>query len=232
MHLATVNDRMNDDIAQALLHHAPAQQYPMTHRAFEYASLTRLNPYFLPNYCGIQIEKPEPLPVDIEQFRKKKATVIGVISKFLSASASVFTPATDKLTLGGDLAAPPPPARLREAAETLCQSHAFDRGDKKQIAWMKEQRLCVLDRTLTPFYSPVPGPLIEVDSASSEHIQAADIAAGIAEITQIKLSVHTRNAPARRLYVSSGFETYGIERNVIRIGEESFDEELMMMPLR
>ncbi len=180
MHLATVNDRMNDDIAQALLHHAPAQQYPMTHRAFEYASLTRLNPYFLPNYCGIQIEKPEPLPVDIEQFRKKKATVIGVISKFLSASASVFTPATDKLTLGGDLAAPPPPARLREAAETLCQSHAFDRGDKKQIAWMKEQRLCVLDRTLTPFYSPVPGPLIEVDSASSEHIQAADIAAGIA----------------------------------------------------
>jgi len=59
-----------------------------------------------------------------------------------------------------------------------------------------------------------------------------DIAAGIAEITQIKFSVHTRNAPARRLYASSGFETYGIERNVIRIGEESFDEELMMMKLR
>ena len=59
-----------------------------------------------------------------------------------------------------------------------------------------------------------------------------DIAAGIAEITQIKLSVHTRNASARRLYVSSGFETYAIERNVIRIGEESFDEELMMMTLR
>jgi ribosomal protein S18 acetylase RimI-like enzyme len=58
------------------------------------------------------------------------------------------------------------------------------------------------------------------------------IAAGIAEIAQIKLSVHTRNAPARRLYVSSGFENYAIERNVVRIGEESFDEELMMMTLR
>jgi RimJ/RimL family protein N-acetyltransferase len=59
-----------------------------------------------------------------------------------------------------------------------------------------------------------------------------DIAAGIAEITQIKLSVHTRNAPARRLYTSIGFETCGIERNVIRIGEESFDEELMMKTIR
>ncbi len=58
------------------------------------------------------------------------------------------------------------------------------------------------------------------------------VAEGIAEITQIKLSVHTKNAPARKLYASSGFETYGIERNVIRIGEESFDEELMMMALR
>lgn len=59
-----------------------------------------------------------------------------------------------------------------------------------------------------------------------------EIAAGIAEITQIKLSVHTRNAPARRLYASIGFETCGIERNVIRIGQESFDEELMMKTIR
>lgn len=59
-----------------------------------------------------------------------------------------------------------------------------------------------------------------------------DIARGIAEITQIKLSVHTRNAPARQLYTLSGFQSYGIERNVIRIGEESFDEELMMITLR
>ncbi len=59
-----------------------------------------------------------------------------------------------------------------------------------------------------------------------------DIAGGIAEITQIKLCVHTRNEPARQLYTSSGFKSYGVERNVVRIGEESFDEELMMMTLR
>jgi hypothetical protein len=38
--------------------------------------------------------------------------------------------------------------------------------------------------------------------------------------------------PARQVYASSGFKSYGIENNVVRIGEESFDEELMMMTLR
>jgi RimJ/RimL family protein N-acetyltransferase len=59
-----------------------------------------------------------------------------------------------------------------------------------------------------------------------------DIACGIDEVTQIKLCVHTRNAAARQLYASNGFKSYGIERNAIRIGEESFDQELMMMTLR
>jgi ribosomal protein S18 acetylase RimI-like enzyme len=58
------------------------------------------------------------------------------------------------------------------------------------------------------------------------------IARDIPEVMQIKLCVHTKNVAARRMYMSSGFESYGIERNVIRIGEESFDEELMMMTLR
>ena len=59
-----------------------------------------------------------------------------------------------------------------------------------------------------------------------------DIAEGIAEVTQIKLCVHTRNAPARQVYASSGFKSYGIEKNVVRIGAGSFDEELMMITLR
>jgi hypothetical protein len=179
-HLAAVRDLLNDYIAETLLRHAPAQQYLMTHRALEYASGTRINPYLVPDDCGIHIEKPEPLPVDIEPFRKRKANVIGGVSDFVSASASVFTPATDELTGDGDLAASPLPARRWGAASTLCQSHAFDGGDEKQMAWMEDQRAGVLDRTRAPFYFVAPEPLIEVDSASSEHIQAADIAAGIA----------------------------------------------------
>jgi hypothetical protein len=45
---------------------------------------------------------------------------------------------------------------------------------------MEEQRADVIERTRSPFYSLPPEPLMELDSAGSEHIQAADIAAGIA----------------------------------------------------
>ena len=179
-HLAAVRDLLNDYIAETLLRQAPAQQYLLTYRALEYASGARINPYLVPHDCGIHIEKPDPLPVNIEAFRKKKANVIGGVSDFVSASASVFTPATDELTGEGNLAASPLPARRWEAASTLCQSHAFDGGDKTQTAWMEEQRANVIERTHPPFYSLSPEPIMELDSAGSEHIQAADIAAGIA----------------------------------------------------
>ena len=45
---------------------------------------------------------------------------------------------------------------------------------------MEDQRAGVLGLTREPFDFFAPEPLIEVDSAGSEHIQAADIAAGIA----------------------------------------------------
>jgi hypothetical protein len=45
---------------------------------------------------------------------------------------------------------------------------------------MEEQRSGVLERIRSPFSLLAPEPLVEVDSADSEHVQAADIAAGIA----------------------------------------------------
>ena len=179
-HLAAVRDLLNDYVAKTLLRHAPAQYYLMAHRALEYASGTRISPYLIREDCGIRIEKPEPLPVDIEPFRKKKANVIGRVSDFVSASASVFTPATDELSGDNDVSDSPLPARRWGAARTLCRSHAFDGGDQTQTAWMEDQRACVIERTRTLFDFLTPQPLIELDSANSEQIQAADIAAGIA----------------------------------------------------
>ena len=179
-HLAAVRDLLNDYVAKTLLRHAPAQCYLMAHRALEYASGTRISSYLIREDCGIRIEKPEPLPVDIEPFRKKKANVVGRVSDFVSASASVFTPATDELSGDNDVADSPLPARRWGAARTLCRSHAFDGGDQTQTAWMEDQRACVIERTRTLFDFLTPQPLIELDSANSEQIQAADIAAGIA----------------------------------------------------
>ena len=47
----------------------------------------------------------------------------------------------------------------------------------------------------------------------------------------IQLSVESTNGPAKSLYTSFGFETYGIERQAIFVDGEYFDEELMALKL-
>jgi ribosomal protein S18 acetylase RimI-like enzyme len=47
----------------------------------------------------------------------------------------------------------------------------------------------------------------------------------------IQLSVGSTNEPAKSLYASFGFETYGIERQAIFVDGEYFDEELMALKL-
>ena len=47
----------------------------------------------------------------------------------------------------------------------------------------------------------------------------------------IQLSVESTNEPAKSLYTSFGFETYGIERQAIFVDGEYFDEELMALKL-
>ena len=47
----------------------------------------------------------------------------------------------------------------------------------------------------------------------------------------IRLAVGSTNGPARSLYASVGFETYGIERQALFVDGEYFDEELMALKL-
>jgi ribosomal protein S18 acetylase RimI-like enzyme len=54
-------------------------------------------------------------------------------------------------------------------------------------------------------------------------------AATLSGLEQLQLSVVTTNTAARRLYLSLGFEVYGIERHAMKIGERYLDEELMVL---
>jgi ribosomal protein S18 acetylase RimI-like enzyme len=47
----------------------------------------------------------------------------------------------------------------------------------------------------------------------------------------LQLSVTVGNRPARRLYAGLGFQTYGIERRALKLGEAFVDEELMALDL-
>jgi RimJ/RimL family protein N-acetyltransferase len=48
-------------------------------------------------------------------------------------------------------------------------------------------------------------------------------------LEQIRLIVNSRQAAARQLYLSFGFEVYGYERHSLKIGEDYVDDEHMML---
>jgi ribosomal protein S18 acetylase RimI-like enzyme len=48
-------------------------------------------------------------------------------------------------------------------------------------------------------------------------------------IEQVALGVSSRNAGAKSLYESLGFEVYGSEKRALKIGETYIDEELMVL---
>src|SRR5690625_811353 len=51
-------------------------------------------------------------------------------------------------------------------------------------------------------------------------------------LEQIHLTVVSNNKSAKRLYVSLGFEVYGIEPHALKFDEQYFDEDLMILRLR
>lgn len=57
-------------------------------------------------------------------------------------------------------------------------------------------------------------------------IRRAALAGGIEQIT---LTVSATQEPARRLYLSLGFKTYGVEPRSLKIGDEYIDDELMVL---
>lgn len=50
-------------------------------------------------------------------------------------------------------------------------------------------------------------------------------------VEQIRLAVVTTNQAARRLYLSTGFVVYGLERRALRLGSQYLDEEFMALNL-
>jgi ribosomal protein S18 acetylase RimI-like enzyme len=109
---------------------------------------------------------------------------------------------------------------------------AFDTGQLVGIAGLRREPFLKLCHTAI-IWGVYVKPKFRGEGIAKKLVAGAlDIARSSPEVCQVKLCVHTQNSAAKRVYVSNGFETYGIERGVIRIGEEFFDEDLMMMPLR
>jgi ribosomal protein S18 acetylase RimI-like enzyme len=65
--------------------------------------------------------------------------------------------------------------------------------------------------------------------ANNLMIEAIKKAKEIKGIEQIYLTVVSINEPAKKLYNSLGFETYGIDKKALKIDNTYFDEELMVL---
>ena len=58
-----------------------------------------------------------------------------------------------------------------------------------------------------------------------------DAARKMGGVEQLHLEVVVDNAPALSLYRSLGFQSYGVEKRALRVGETFVDEELMFLTL-
>ncbi|WP_223703582.1 GNAT family N-acetyltransferase [Sutcliffiella deserti] len=61
--------------------------------------------------------------------------------------------------------------------------------------------------------------------------EAIGKAKGLGEIEQLHLSVMATNEPAKKLYQSLGFTTYGVDKKGLKIEGTYYDEELMVLEL-
>jgi ribosomal protein S18 acetylase RimI-like enzyme len=60
---------------------------------------------------------------------------------------------------------------------------------------------------------------------------AIDAGRKMGGVEQLHLEVMVDNAPARALYLALGFQSYGVEKRALRIGDAYVDEELMFLML-
>jgi ribosomal protein S18 acetylase RimI-like enzyme len=67
--------------------------------------------------------------------------------------------------------------------------------------------------------------------ARSLMLEAIKKAQEIESVEQIYLTVTSSNEPAKNLYQSLRFKTYGLDKRALKIGSTYFDDELMMLVL-
>jgi len=161
-------------VATRMLSDSPAERLKIEYQASECTNGLSLLPF----------EVPAPRQFDLTPFEHRRARLLNDVANFISASASVFTPAIDEFRRAqDDYSFSSPMAAPWLISSALGHSHAFDEGHSHALRWIEEQRVNVLsqlDRHRHFYPEYLPRPLLELISTESVPIQAADIAASIA----------------------------------------------------
>jgi hypothetical protein len=164
-------------MARQMLIDSPAERLKRLHRAM---TLPDLPEWMMPHARRDARE----LDFDYSSFEDRKVRVnIKQLSVSVSKSSSVFFPALDSFYEAGEHSQWPATAwDFWSVNRVLCESHAFDDGNRKAVMWIDRQRCALLSR-IDPYLqlsiTATLKPLEVIGSADSFFVQAADIAAGI-----------------------------------------------------
>ena len=96
IHLSQLREATRDLVATLVLYDSPAQRLLRTYHAWERATGQRID-FLDDETSGMFVAEKSAPPADLDAFRHKHANVLNDVANFVSASASVFSPAMDKL---------------------------------------------------------------------------------------------------------------------------------------
>jgi hypothetical protein len=173
-------------IAEDMLRDAPAERLKLEYRAWECSQGSTImmeEGDFI--FTDMDAEPAPAAPrFDLTPFQHRHSNLLNDVARFVSASASVFSPAIDEFEKAREdcfFASPMAGPWLINA--TLGRAHAFDEGHSHAVRWIEDQRdgvLSAIDRHRHFYPAFMPERLQELISTESLPIQAADIAASIA----------------------------------------------------
>jgi len=184
-HLESLRSDALQLIAKGILIDSPAERLKVKYREWECSNALHVTSLDDSVIMDTPFDAEPPVPsFDLTTFEHRHSNILNDVANFVSASASVFSPAIDEFEKAkDDCFFISPMAGPWLIHSTLGRSHAFDEGHTHAVKWIEEQRCNVLaqiDHNRLFYPAHMPERLQELVSTESVPIQAADVAATLA----------------------------------------------------
>lgn len=122
--------------------------------------------------------------------------------------------------------------RARDAASDDATFGAFDGKQLVGIAGFRREPSIKMHHKARIWGMYVPRELRKEGIGKALLQAAIEYAKTLPDLEQINLAVVLTSREARHLFISIGFETYGLERHALKLHDRYFDQELMALRLR
>lgn len=119
--------------------------------------------------------------------------------------------------------------KLRLESESSYTFGAFDAGELVGVVTLVPEGKVKLKHRANIFAMYVTPDSRSLGVGKLLMQKALQQADNLNSIEQVYLTVNASNEPARKLYTSLGFETYGMDKNAMLIDGIYYDEELMVL---